>query len=153
MRRFVLSIAVLFLFGGPAACAVEEKPDLSGTWKLDQTKTDPGQGNKDLVLVIAERGSNIQLKETRGPNPKDDVSSFTCTTMGTECAMQDGGDKAKVSVYYNGTVLVALKTHGKGGSVEKRRLSLSPAGDSLVMEIIHIVHAATTEKLVFSKAR
>jgi hypothetical protein len=74
--------------------------------------------------------------------------------MGEECAMQDGGGKAQAFVYYNGPVLVVLKTHGrKGDSVEKRRLTLSPTGDSLVVEITHIEPQGKVEKLVLSKAR
>ena len=68
--------------------------------------------------------------------------------------MQDGGDKASVSVYYNGPVLVVIKTHGRKASlVEKQRLSLAPTGDSLVLEIMHIEPEGKAERLVFTKAR
>jgi hypothetical protein len=153
MRNFVLSITGILMFGALAASAGEDKPDLSGTWKLKQETSEAGQTNKNLVLVIEEKGDDIHVKETRGSSSKDAISDFTCATLGKECAMQDGGDKAKVSVYYNGPVLVVLKTHGrKGDSVEKRRLSLSPAGDSLTVEVIHIEPAGKAEKLVFAKA-
>lgn len=153
MRSLVLSIAGCLLFGAAVIYADQDKPNLSGTWKLDQTGANPDKTNKDLVLVIEEKGESIHIQETRGPNPKDDVSSLTCGTMGKECDMQDGGDKAKVFVYYNGPVLVVLKTHGRrGDSSEKQRLSLSPAGDSLVMEILHIEPEGKPEKLVFSRA-
>ena len=66
--------------------------------------------------------------------------------------MEDGGEKAAVSVYYNGPLLVVLKTHGRKGSVvEKQRISLS--GDSLIVEIMHIEPEGKAEKLVFSKAK
>ncbi len=154
MRSFVLPIAVLLLLGVAVANADQDKPNLSGTWRLDQAGTNPDRTSKDLVLAIEENGRSIHIKETRGPNPKVDVSSLTCSTMGDECAMLDGGDKAQAFVYYNGPVLVVLKTHGrKGDSVEKRRLTLSPTGDSLVVEITHIEPQGKVEKLVFSKAR
>jgi hypothetical protein len=142
------------LFGATAAYADPGKPDLSGTWQLSHAGSTADRTSKDLVLSIDEKGQTIQIKETRGPNPKDDVSSLTCSTTGQECAMQDGRDKAKAFVYYNGPVLVFLKTHGrKGDAVEKRRLSLSPAGDSLVVEITHIEPQGKAEKLVLSKAQ
>jgi hypothetical protein len=153
MRNFVLSITGILLFAALTASAGEDKPDLSGKWKLKQDASEAGQTNKDLLLVIEEKGDDIHVKETRGSGSKDATSDFTCATMGKECAMQDGGDKAKVSVYYNGPVLVVLKTHGrKGDAVEKRRLSLSAAGDSLTVEVIHIEPAGKAEKLVFAKA-
>ncbi len=152
MRSFVLPIAAVLLFGAAVLGADQDRPNLSGTWKLTQTGADASQTNKDFVLVIQEDGKSIHIKETRGPNLKDDVSSLTCDTMGDECAMQDGGDKAKAFVYYNGPVLVIMKTHGrKGDTVDKERLSLSPTGDSLVMEITHIQPAGKDEKLLLSK--
>ena len=115
MRSFVLSIAVFLPLGVAVANADQDKPNLSGTWRLDQAGTNPDRTSKDLVLAIEENGRSIHIKETRGPNLKDDVSSLTCSTSGEECAMQDGGDKAKAFVYYNGPVLVVLKTHWTQG--------------------------------------
>ena len=152
MRSFVLTVVGLFLFGATVMRADEGRPNISGAWKLAPARSELDRANKDLVLVIEEKGQNIHMKETRGPNPKEDVSEFTCGTMGKDCPMRDGEDKATVSVYYNGTLLVILKTHGrKGSSVEKQRLSLS--GDSLILEIMHIEPEGKAERLVFTKAQ
>jgi hypothetical protein len=152
MRSFVLTVVGLLVFGTAVACADESNPNMSGVWKLDPARSELDQTNKDLALVIEEKGQNIHIKETRGPNPKEDVSEFTCGTMGKGCPMQDGADKATVSVYYNGPLLVVLKTHGRKGSlVEKQRLSLS--GDSLIVEIMHLEPESKAEKLVFFKAK
>jgi hypothetical protein len=150
VRGFVPIITVLLLLGGPGWIAAEDRPDLSGTWKLDQAKAEPGQANKDFVLVFEQKEQNIQYKETRGPNPKGDVSSFSCDVLGKQCDMQDGGEKAKISVYYSGSTMVMMKVR-KNGSVEKRQLTESASGDSLVMEIIHVVPSGATEKFAFSK--
>ncbi len=65
-----------------------------------------------------------------------------------------GGDKATVSVSYNGPLLVILKTHGRKDSVvEKQRLSLSPAGDALTMEVMCLEPQSKTGKLTFAKAQ
>lgn len=154
MRSFVLTVAGLLLFGAAATRADEVKRNLTGTWILDPARGDFDRANKDLALVIDEKEGSVHIKETRGPNPKDDVSELTCGTMGKECPMEDGGEKAAVSVYYNGPLLVVLKTHGRKGSVvEKQRISLSPAGDSLIVEIMHIEPEGKAEKLVFTKAK
>ena len=106
------------------------------------------------MLLIEEKDQSIHIKETRGPKLKEDVSDFTCGTMGKPCAMQDGADKAKVTVYYNGPLLVVLKTDGrKGDAVTKWRLSLAPTSDSINVEVIHIDPQGKTEKLVFAKAQ
>ena len=153
MRSLVLTVAGFLLVGSAMVSADDGVPEIGGEWKLDPARSELDQANKDLALVIEYKGQKIHIKETRGPNPKD-VSEFTCGTMGKECPMLDGEDKAKVSVYYNGPVLVVLKTHGRKGSVvEKQRFSLSPTGDSLNLEIMHIEPQGKGERLVFTKAQ
>ena len=154
MRNCVLTVVGVLVFGTCAMRAADGRPNLSGAWKLDPARSELDRTNRDLTLLIEEKGQNIHIKETRGPNPKEDASEFTCGTIGKDCPMLDGGNKAKVSVYYNGPLLVVLKTHGrKDSSVEKQRLSLSPTGDALIVEIIHIEPEGKAEKLVFSKAQ
>lgn len=154
MRGVVLTVAGLLVGGMAVLSADDATPKMSGVWKVDPARSELDQANKDLALVIEDKRQDIHIKETRRPNPKEDVSEFTCGTMGKECSMQDGGDKAKVSVYYNGPVLVVLKTHGhKGSVVEKQRFSLSPTGDSLNLEIMHIEPEGKAERLVFIKAQ
>mgnify|MGYP000868056244 FL=1 len=138
VTRFASFIAV-GLLAASYAIASDSRPDLSGTWKIDPARTDEPSLNKDLMLQIEDRGDNIHVKETRGTNAKSDISEFTCSTAGSECGMHDAGSKAKVTVYYNEPALVVLKTHGRRGSmVEKRRISLSPKGDSLLVEVVPI---------------
>jgi hypothetical protein len=154
MRNFLWLTVGMVFFGAVLLSADEGVPNLSGTWKLAQGSGEPGHASKDLVLIIEEKGESIHVKETSGLDAKNDLSDFTCNTMGKECEMLDEGHKANVSVYYNGPVLVVLKTHGrKNDSVEKRRISLSEGGNSLVVEVIHIDPVGKAEKLVFSKAQ
>jgi hypothetical protein len=152
---FIAGLAIYasgMMYGTASSRAQEERADLSGTWKLDPSRTEPVQSNKDLTLVIEDKADEIRVKETRGPDLKDDVTEFTCGKYGTECALQDGRSKASVTVYYNGPALVTMKTRGrKGSSVEKRRYTLT--GDTLVVEVTPIDPAGRPEKLVFTKAR
>jgi hypothetical protein len=152
MREIVLSVMGLLVLAAAPLRAAERKPNLSGKWKLDASRTESGPNDKALSLLIEDGDRDIHVKETRGPDSREDISEFTCGKMGKECPMQDGREKAYVSVYYNGAVLVVLKTHGrKGCSVEKRRFSLTPAGDSLLIEVLRIEPAGKPEQLAFSK--
>ncbi len=143
MLRITASVAAALALCVPVlAVAGPGKPDLAGKWS-----------NQDVAFVIEQQGDQIHIKEVRGTDPKaDDITELTCATTGTECPMKDGKDKASASVYYNGPVLVVWKTHGrKGDSVAKQRFSLSPQGDSLIVEVMHIDPAGKPEKLVLSK--
>jgi hypothetical protein len=153
VRIFSTLTAGLLLCTPALFTARADKPNLSGTWKLDRTHTESDDSAKDLVLLIDEQDENVHLKETRGPNPKQDVSEFTCG-LGKECKMQDGGGKAEVWVYFNGPALVVVKTNGRhDDSASKRRFVLSPAGDSLIEEVTHITPERKAQKLVFSKSQ
>ena len=153
MKILLLTTLTVLSLALPSARANEPRPNLSGTWKLQPAGSDAGHATDETtMLVIQENAGSIHIRETRRSNSKDDTSDFTCATMGQECPMKDGGEKASVSVYYNGPVLVVLKTHGrKGDSVEKRRMELAPSGNSLTLEVIHLEPQEKTEKLVFAK--
>jgi hypothetical protein len=151
MRIFLLLTTALGMLSAVLANAGQDKADLTGTWKLDQARSDSGQADKGLVLFIEEKDQTIHIKESGGSIAKEEASDFTCDTMGKPCEIQDGKDKASVTVYYNGPALVVITSGRKGNSVEKHRLSLSPDG-SLTMEVTHIVPQGKTEKLVFVKA-
>jgi hypothetical protein len=153
VRILSLVSAGLLLCGPAFFIAHADQPNLSGTWKLDRSHTESDESSKDLVLLIDEQAENVHLKETRGPNAKQDVSEFTCS-LGKECKMHDGGGKAEVWVYFNGPALVVVKTNGRhDDSASKRRFLLSPAGDSLIEEVTHITPERKAEKLVFSKSQ
>ena len=148
-----LSVVGLIVLTAASLQSAESRPDLSGTWKIDPVRAESGPEDSAVTLLIEDGDKDIHVKETRGRNSREDISEFTCGKMGKECPMQDGREKALVSVYYNGSVLVMLKTHGrKGSSIEKRRFSLTPKGDSLRVEVLRIDPAGMPEQLVFSKA-
>ena len=153
MRLIVVTVFGIWCTTYAVAGTTAIRPDLRGVWKLDTARSELDH-TRNLSLLIEEKGENIHIKETRGPNAKEDTTEFTCTTMGRDCPLQDGTDKANVSVYYNGPLLVILKTHGrKDSTVEKQRLSLSPDGDSLTVEIMHIEPQSKLERLVFTKVQ
>jgi len=154
MRSFVLTVTGGLLFGAAIVYAADTTPGIAGNWKLDAAKSDLDSTNKDFSLLIEKNDQTVHIKETRGPNAPEDVSEFTCDTMGRECAMRDGKEKATVSVYYNGPMLVVLKTHGRKGSVvEKQRFSLPDAANTLLLELMPIEPEGKTQKLVFTKSQ
>jgi hypothetical protein len=77
MRSFVLTVVGLLVFGTAMARADESNPNMSGVWKLDPARSELDQTNKDLALVIEEKGQNIHIKgrfrlfsgERAGQNP------------------------------------------------------------------------------------
>jgi hypothetical protein len=138
-----------------ASCmfAQNQPHNLSGTWQLDTAKSQANQHDEKVTLTIQDHAHTIQFKRVvQEGGGKEVISQFTCQTGGKECDFDEGGHKAKVSLWYDGAALVILKTDGpKEDSVTQWRLELSPDGKTLDVDLTHIVPEENEEKLVFNK--
>jgi len=127
----------------PAAVAQDtDRPNLAGKWQIDPSRSE-GANVATLSIQTKDDDSLHYLLESHNGG----IAEFECSTDGKECAMTDGGHKAKVSVWYNGDSLVMMET--KGNNVVKRRLTVT--GATLQMDVIPIVPQGRTDKLVFVK--
>jgi hypothetical protein len=140
------------LFG--SLLLAQQQPDLSGNWQLNAAKSQTNAQDQNVTLTIQEDSPKIQFKRVvQEAGGRSVVSQFTCQIGGQQCDFDQGGHKAKVSLWYDGPALVILKTDGpKDDSVTQWRLALSPDGKSMSVTLTHIVPNENPEKLVFDKA-
>jgi hypothetical protein len=150
--RFYLGSAVVGLLAGLAMIALvarsadgAEHPDFSGTWKLNASAS----RIKDSKLTAECSKVTISQKEPSISLAEADAPAVECTTSGKDCATK----ASKVSFWFNGAKLVEMESQGHTGHVRKRRLSLSPDGKSLQMEVIPITPAGESSLLAFDKAQ
>jgi hypothetical protein len=143
-----LSITILCACG----YAQDDKPDLTGKWQLDASKSDM-QVNRlsDLTLVIAEQDGKINInQDEKTADGKERKVTYNCATNGSECSVPETG--AKASFWFNGPMLVNMETEKKGGSVIRERMKLSPDAKQLTVEISSLVPASDkVDKLVLMK--
>jgi hypothetical protein len=140
MRFVAAAFCALLLSAAPGQDI--DRPSLNGKWQIDPARNNGATGTT-LNIQIKDDDSLLYRLETQNGV----TAEFECATDGTECAMTDGGHKAKVSLWYSGASLVMMET--KGSTVVKRKLTVT--GSTLEMEIIPIVPQGNTGKLVFSK--
>jgi hypothetical protein len=131
----------------------QQTPNFTGTWQLDPAKSQANVRDEAVTLTIQDNSPNIQFKRVaRQAGGHESVSTFTCQTGGKECDFDENGHKAKVSLWYDGSALVILKTDGpKEDAVTQWRLELSPDGKTLSVVLTHIDPSENEEKLVFDK--
>jgi hypothetical protein len=127
--------------------AAQDRPNLSGTWQFDSSKSELHAVKvAGATWVINEDDSSIQITESEdGASKKVEVK---CTTDGKTCKV--GGEKATASFWYNGAMLVEMET--KGDHVVRYRMKLSDDGKTLTVDTTSIVPQATQDDvLVFRK--
>jgi len=146
-----LAIVSLLAFSALAVLALpmagQERPNLSGTWQFDSSKSELHTVKVGgATWVINEDDSSIQITESaEGANRKIELK---CTTDGKECKIS--GDKATASFWYNGPMLVEMEN--KGDHVMRYRMKLSDDGKTLTVDTTSIVPQSTQDDvLVFRK--
>lgn len=149
MRTVVLCAAI-----GCAAVLAQDtsRPDLNGTWQLDATKSDIHSPRAEsLIWQLTQKDDAITMKQIEKDGAKERTESVTCSIGGKDCKTS-GSEEAKMSFWYNGPKLVALKTVHNGSSITKYRMELSPDGKTMTVEVMPMLPAtAKNDKLVFEK--
>jgi hypothetical protein len=154
MRCFQLALTV---FSVPLlipllASADSKPPNFTGAWQLDTAKSQVEDGRL-VTLRIENVSDKIKMvRVVREKDGKEVTSQFVCGSDGTECEYDDGGQKAKVSLWYNGAALVVLKTNGsKEDTSDEWTMKLSSDTHTLTVGLEHIDPTGKEETLVFSK--
>lgn len=127
--------------------AGQDRPNLSGTWQFDGSKSELHTVKVgSATWVINEDDSSIQITESEeGASRKIELK---CTTDGKVCKFS--GDKASASFWYNGPMLVEMEN--KGDHVTRYRMKLSGDGKTLTVDTTSIVpQSAQDDVLVFRK--
>jgi hypothetical protein len=125
----------------------QDRPNLSGTWQFDSTKSQLHTEKVDgATWVINEDDSSIQISESESGAARK--IELKCTTDGKQCKIS--GDKATASFWYNGAMLVEMES--KGDHVMRYRMKLSDDGKTLTVDTTSIVpQVPQDDVLVFHK--
>jgi hypothetical protein len=155
MVRGVLIMRELLLIAGVAGCmawAQDAKPNLSGTWQLDSAKSEMSSSKSSvLTWLIQEKAGSIEMKQVeKDGSGHERQAAFTCGTAGKECAVKELDGPVKASFWYNGPMLVEMRTHND--HVSKYRMKLGDDGKTLNVEMMSIAPPSDkAEHLVFTK--
>ena len=152
MACFRLALAVVAAPLLTCVAFAGSTPNFSGTWELDASKS-PGTEGRTITYTIQSVSGKINFtRVVREHDGKEVTSQFTCDTAGSQCDFDEGGHKAHVSLWYNGSALMILKTDGpKEDVVTQWKLELESGGKGLKVDFEHIDPTDKPETLVFDK--
>ncbi|HLK64393.1 MAG TPA: hypothetical protein VKU19_13190 [Bryobacteraceae bacterium] len=122
---------------------VAARAKLAGKWQ-------PKAGEKSDYgnWTLEEHDGSIRVtQEANGQK----ITEYVCNTMGQECKIKEGGRTATVSMWFNGSKLVEMRT--RGTEVVKRRFEVAGDGDVLDLEVIPIAPAGKPEVIHMSRLR
>jgi hypothetical protein len=150
----------LILLAAAAVTAQGGKPDLSGTWTLDLTRSDFGQmpPPDSLVSVIEHKEPNIKITTTQKGQQGELTNVRNLTTDGKETVNKvrtmAGEQDVKAITTWKGPVLTTAFSLDAGGTMVdiSDAFSLSDDGKVLtVMREIKTPQGDLATKMVFDK--
>jgi hypothetical protein len=153
MRSVALGSALVAVSLFPLILLADtSRPNLNGSWQLNAAKSQLDNAGETMTLEIQSTAGKLKLiRIVHGKDGKDLKSQFDCKTDGTDCELDAGSYKAKVSVWYDGNALQILKTDGPKDDAITQWKVMCPDGSSLDVELTHIDPSGKPEKLVFDK--
>jgi hypothetical protein len=133
----ITALTALLLCVPVLADDVSDRAKLLGSWQAQDVS-----GKEATVWVLEMKGTALHISESLGGMK---ISEFECIPKGVECEGTVAGNKATVSMYYDGPALVQLET--KGSDVTRRRFTVTGQPDMMDFEVRPIVGAGKAETL------
>ena len=105
-RRSLIAISALALFAG--TLAAQDKPNFSGSWKMDAAKSDfgPMPAPDKLIRTIDHKDPEMQIKTTQSGQQGEVTSELKYKTDGTESVNKLRGQDVKGIAKWEGANLV-----------------------------------------------
>ena len=140
MLRLCCAVGCLFLLAATiAADDADPRDKLLGRWQ-PATAKDEGE-----MWFLETVGDSLRISHST----KQKTDAIECNIMGKDCEVKVGGRKTKVSLWFNGDMLVEMEM--RGTEVIKRRFSIAE-NDRLKLETMQIAPPGRTETAEFKRA-
>jgi hypothetical protein len=129
----------------------QTKPDLSGTWILDKSKSPKVDADK-FTLVIVHRGPEIKITEKLSKDGRELVKETVHYTDGrSDSYVAKGKDYSQVKISWQGKALVIENTHTTTGTrfeiVTREEWKLSNDNKSLTRTVANRQRVSLNETI------
>ncbi len=139
IRRSLIAISTLALFAG--LLSAQDKPNFSGSWKMDAAKSDfgPMPAPDKLERVIDHKDPDMQIKTTQSGQQGEVTSELKYKTDGTESVNKLRGTDVKGIAKFEGEKLVIRSKR----EVQGMEISITETW-TLAGKVLTIVNAIET---------
>jgi hypothetical protein len=135
MKRITMAAIAILALSGVAAAA--DKPNFSGEWKMNATKSDFGTlpAPASFVRKITHTDPSLTIVENQSANGADSTTTRGLTTDGKVRVLELNGVSAACTAAWEGTALIATTTLDSVGLKFKDNMSLSSDGKVLTSKV------------------
>ncbi len=135
LTGFIISLLVC----ASAWAHAGDRPNFSGDWQLDTAKSQGLEGETVTLKITDDSGKITYQRSLKKRDGKQYQAHFTCSPGAGECEFNENGHKAKVSLWYDGSALMILKTGGpREDATTERKFELSPDGNTLKVQFTNL---------------
>lgn len=131
-RTFLILMAALL---SALIAAAQSKPDFSGTWKADISKSNfgPMPAPQSAILKVEHKDPSFKLVSITVSDAGERTFEVTFTTDGKECTNFVGNTEVKSVLKWDGDALLMEHRTVGGEVVVKDRWTLSEGGQVLTL--------------------
>jgi len=137
-----------------ASTGAQQKPNFSGSWQMNQVKSDfgPAPAPDTFTRKIVHAEPSITIDEVQGSPLGEQATSRKMTTDGKEGTFEVSGAQVKATAKWDGSALVVVSSVPQIGITYNDRMTLSPDGKVLTSVVnLSTPDGAIDVKVVFEK--
>jgi len=135
VRGVLLVVLAMLVLSYQATFCQDAKPDFSGHWKLDKSKSDFGQGPQpdEVTEIIDHHEPTLVVSTTTTQSGREDKRSVRYTTDDAENINMVAGHTMKTKTHWDGDSLVTVVRDERGLQLTEVR-TLSKDGKTETVE-------------------
>ena len=154
MKPFLAGLLAAALIVAGAPLRAQQKPNFSGSWKMNQVKSDfgPAPAPDTFTRKIVHAEPSITIDEVQGSPLGEQQTSRKMTTDGKEGTFEVSGAQVKATAKWEGDTLLVVSTVPAIGISYNDRMSLSADGKVLTSVVkLDTPDGSIDVKVVFEK--
>jgi hypothetical protein len=148
LKKAMFLMFVLSFFSVASVVQAQDKPNVSGTWKMNAEKTKFEQGGPRAVTIKFDHlGSSLSEVFTIANDGGERTANFAYTLDGSESKQRMGDEQVTAAARWEGESLV-IELKNNQGNTFLRKITVSADGKTMTIDVKQSRPNASTHDIV-----